>query len=451
MIRCKLNEIGRRAMHWIRLPLLPAAVILTAPSLAASPGHVPITDIDRIVAVVNNDVITQSELQKRLTETKQQLSAQKIQPPPEDVLRRQLLERMVVENIQLQLASQTGIRVTDADVERAIESIATRNKISTNVLFDKAREQGFDRDAYRDQIRNQVTIQQLVDREITSRIVVSEGEVKNYLETSHATRQDSTEYDISHIYIAVPESATTEQVTSAKQRAEEVRQRVLEGEDFARAAVTYSQGPNALSGGALGWKNAAQLPELFVSALTKLEPGATSNVLRGPNGFHILRLNGRRDASAAAATIRQTHVRHILMRPSEIQSVRQITERLLELRRRIEAGEDFATLAKTFSEDTVSARDGGDLGWVGPNQLVPAFEKVMDRLDIDKISEPVQTPFGLHLIQVLARREQAAAGEREEATARRQILARKADDRYEQWVRQLRDEAYVEYLSSDLN
>lgn len=451
MIRWGLHEIHRHTMHWIRLWFLPAAVLIAAPSLAATPAHVPIADIDRIVAVVNNDVITQSELDKRLTQTKQQLNTQKIQLPPEDVLRRQLLERMVVEDIQLQLALQTGIRVTDADVERAIESIASRNKLTTSALFDTVRQQGFDRSAYHDQIRKQITIQQLIDREITSRVVVSEGEVKNYLENSRTARQEATEYDISHIYISLAESATTEQVASAKQRAEDVRRRVLAGEDFARAAVTYSQGPNALTGGALGWKSAAQLPELFVSALAKLEPGTISSVLRGPNGFHILRLNGRRNSSPTEALIQQTHVRHILLRPSEIQSVRETTERLLELRRRIEAGEDFATLAKTYSEDAISAANGGDLGWVSPSQLVPAFEQAMDRLDIDKISEPVQTSFGLHLIQVLGRREQAATGERAQATARRQIHARKADDRYEQWVRQLRDEAYVEYLLDELN
>jgi peptidyl-prolyl cis-trans isomerase SurA len=351
----------------------------------------------------------------------------------------------------LQLAAQTGIRVTDADVERAIEAIAARNKMSASALFDTVREQGFDRSAYRDQIRKQITIQQLIDREITSRIVVSEGEVKNYLENSRAARNDTTEYDVSHIYISLPESATTEQVALAKQRAEEVRQRILGGEDFARAAVTYSQGPNALTGGALGWKSAAQLPQLFVTTLAKLEPGNISEVLRGPNGYHILRLNGRRSSAASEAPIQQTHVRHILLRPSEIQSVSETTERLMELRRRIEAGEDFATLAKTYSEDAISAANGGDLGWVSPSQLVPEFEKAMDRLDVNKVSEPVQTSFGLHIIQVLARREQTATGEREQATARQQIHARKADDRYEQWVRQLRDEAYVEYLLDDVN
>ena len=438
-------------MRSVHLGSLLAAMFIAAPLSAAAPARVPITDVDRIVAVVNNDVITQSELEKRLVQTKQQLGTQQIELPPEDVLRRQLLERMVIEDIQLQLAAQTGIRVTDADVERAIEAIAARNKMSTSALFDTVREQGFDRSAYRDQIRKQITIQQLIDREINSRIVVSEGEVKNYLENSRAARNDTTEYDVSHIYISLPESATTEQVALAKQRAEEVRQRILGGEDFARAAVTYSQGPNALTGGALGWKSAAQLPQLFVTTLAKLEPGNISEVLRGPNGYHILRLNGRRSSAASEAPIQQTHVRHILLRPSEIQSVSETTERLMELRRRIEAGEDFATLAKTYSEDAISAANGGDLGWVSPSQLVPEFEKAMDRLDVNKVSEPVQTSFGLHIIQVLARREQTATGEREQATARQQIHARKADDRYEQWVRQLRDEAYVEYLLDDVN
>ena len=438
-------------MRSVHLGSLLAAMFIAAPLSAAAPARVPITDVDRIVAVVNNDVITQSELEKRLVQTKQQLGTQQIELPPEDVLRRQLLERMVIEDIQLQLAAQTGIRVTDADVERAIEAIAARNKMSASALFDTVREQGFDRSAYRDQIRKQITIQQLIDREITSRIVVSEGEVKNYLENSRAARNDTTEYDVSHIYISLPESATTEQVALAKQRAEEVRQRILGGEDFARAAVTYSQGPNALTGGALGWKSAAQLPQLFVTTLAKLEPGNISEVLRGPNGYHILRLNGRRSSAASEAPIQQTHVRHILLRPSEIQSVSETTERLMELRRRIEAGEDFATLAKTYSEDAISAANGGDLGWVSPSQLVPEFEKAMDRLDVNKVSEPVQTSFGLHIIQVLARREQTATGEREQATARQQIHARKADDRYEQWVRQLRDEAYVEYLLDDVN
>jgi peptidyl-prolyl cis-trans isomerase SurA len=436
-------------VHTPRIALLLLSV-LTVPAAFAAVTRAPIIDIDRIVAVVNDDVITATELEDRLAQTKRQLATQQIAPPPEDVLRRQLLERMIVEDIQLQLASKTGIRVSDQDVERAIESIASRNKMSVRELYDTVQRQGFDRAAYHEQIRKQITIEQLVDREITSRINVSDSEVNNYLESSQAHSRDATEYNVAHIYVSVPESATTEQIAAAKQRAEDIAHRLRDGEDFARAAVTYSQGPNALTGGALGWKNAAQLPELFVNALAKLEPGGVTDVLRGPNGFHILRLNDRRTAARAEASVPQTHVRHILMKPNEIQSVADVRKRLLQIRERLEAGEDFATLARTYSEDAVSATNGGDLNWVSPNQLVPEFERAMDQLKIGEISEPVQTPFGLHLIQVLGRRQQPVTGERAQK-ARQQIRARKGDDRYEQWVRQLRDEAYVEYLLDDVN
>jgi peptidyl-prolyl cis-trans isomerase SurA len=436
---------------------VPALLVLlflavgAAVTPAQAAARAPITDIDRIVAVVNDDVITATELKERLTQTEQQLATQQIKPPPEDVLKRQVLERMIVEDIQLQLAAHTGIRVTDQDVERAIQTIAERNKMSVSDLYDTVRRQGFDRSAYHDQIRKQVTIQKLIDREITSRISVSESEVQNYLENAAARAHRDSEYNVSHIYIPVPESATTEQIAASKRRAQEVERLLRGGEDFARAAVTYSQGPDALTGGALGWKSAAQLPELFVNALEKLEPGDITAVLRGPNGFHILRLNARRNATVTEESVQQTHVRHILLRPSEIQSLSEVRGRLLDIRRRLEAGADFAELAKTYSEDAVSAANGGDLGWVSPNQLVPAFEHAMDALQPGEISQPVQTPFGLHLIQVLGRRQQTVTGQRDLAAARRQILARKADDRYEQWVRQLRDEAYVEYLLDDVN
>jgi peptidyl-prolyl cis-trans isomerase SurA len=433
-----------------RIVLLLSAA-LAVPAAFAAAARAPIIDIDRIVAVVNNDVITATELQERLAQTKQQLATQQIASPPEDVLRRQLLERMVVEDIQLQLAAQTGIRVSDQDVDQAIGSIADRNNMSARELYDMVQQQGFDRSAYRDQIRKQITIQQLVDREITSHITVSDSEVNNYLESAQARARDTTEYNVSHIYVPVPESATAEQIAAAKQRAEDIVRRLRGGEDFARAAVTYSQGQNALTGGVLGWKSAAQLPELFVNALAKLEPRGITDVLRGPNGFHILRLNDRRTAAPAEAPIQETHVRHILMKPSAIESAADVKKRLLQIRSRLEAGEDFAALARTYSEDPVSAANGGDLNWVGPNQVVPEFEHAMDRLKIGEISEPVQTSFGLHLIQVLGRRQAPVTGERARDMARRQIRARKGDDRYEQWVRQLRDEAYVEYMLDDVN
>ena len=436
-------------MRTLVASLCLAAALAAVPAAAAPRNRV--VEIDRIVAIVNDSVITESELDKRLEETRQQLAAQKIEAPPEDVLQRQLLERIVLEEIQLQLAAQTGIRVTDQDIERAIRSIAERNNMRVEELFATVRAQGFDRSAYREQLRKQIAIQQLVDREISSQVFVSESEVNNFLENARGRERQADEYNLSHIYIPVPESASAEQIASAKTRAAEVRRQLQAGEDFAQLAVTYSQGADALKGGALGWKTSGQLPELFVAALDRLQPGQVSEVLRGPNGFHLLRLNERRGGGAGEEVVQQTRVRHILLRPSEILSLNDARERLQQLKQQLAAGEDFTTLARTHSDDTASAANGGDLGWVGPKQLVPAFEQAMSRLAPGEISDPVQTPFGVHLIQVLERREQAVTGERERAAAREQIHARKADDRYEQWVRRLRDEAYVEYLLEDLD
>jgi peptidyl-prolyl cis-trans isomerase SurA len=430
--------------HTVISVLLAGLIISPASAVPAPPTQV--TDIDRIIAVVNNDVITANELDSRMAETKQQLATQQIKLPPDDVLRRQLLERLIIEQIQVQLATQTGIRVTEQDVEQAIRTIANRNNMSVDALYDTVRRQGFDRASYHEQIRNQMAIQQLVEREVTSQVSVSESEVSNFLESRQTLAQGDSEYNLSHIYIPIPESPTPEQINTAKSRADEVQRKVKSGEDFARAAVTYSQGPDALKGGAIGWKSAGQLPELFVATLGKLRPGEVSEVLRGPNGFHILLLNDRRGGATTEEAVQETRVRHILLRPSEIQSLDDARNTLAQVRRRVADGEDFAVIARAVSEDTVSAANGGDLGWVRPKQLVLAFEQAMNALEPGQLSEPIRTPFGVHLIQVLERRQLTVAGERARLTARDQIHARKADDRYEQWMRQLRDESYVEYL-----
>lgn len=432
----------------MRLRALPLLFLLVAPAFAAAPP--PVLDVDRIVAVVNNDVITETELDARLAETRRSLANQQIRLPPDDVLRRQLLERMIIERVQVQLASQTGIRVTDQDVEQALQTIAARNKITVDELYRTVTREGLNRAAYREQVRNQILIQQLVDREITSRVSVTESEVANFLEGEQQRTRADEEFNIAHIYIAVPETAATEQVRQAKARADQVLRELREGGDFGQAAVSYSQGPDALKGGAIGWRNSGQLPELFVAALERMRPGEVSEVLRGPNGFHILKLNDRRGKEGAEA-ITQTHVRHILLKPSEIQSAAEARSKLGQLRDRIAAGENFGELARVHSEDSVSAAKGGDLGWVAPKQLVPEFEAAMNELAVNQLSEPVATPFGVHLIQVLGRRQQDVSEERARQAARSQIHARKADDRYEQWVRQLRDEAYVEYLLDEVN
>jgi peptidyl-prolyl cis-trans isomerase SurA len=435
-------------MRHFAAPLLILALLTPAFARSAAPTG-PAVDIDRIVAIVNDGVITGSQLDERLAEAKIQLQSRNIKMPADDVLRQQLLERMIVEQLQLQVAKSYGIRVTDQDVERAAQRIAQQNKITKDALYAMVRKDaGLDRADYHRQLREQITIQQLVQREINSRISVSESEINNFLESARTQHGDG-EYHLSHIFIAIPESATPEQIQKAKTKAESVHTQIKKGEDFGRAAVAHSKGAEAMKGGDLGWKSAGQLPDMFVTAVASLKPGAVTDVLRGPNGFHILKLHDRRGGDTQES-IQQTHVRHILIRPSEIMSREQAHNALKRLRERALHGDDFAALAQTHSEDPVSASRGGDLGWVNTGQLVPEFERAMNALAPGEISEPVESPFGVHLIQLVERR-QSVSDEGARARARNQIHARKSEDQYEQWLRQLRDEAYVEYLLEELD
>ncbi|MBI5782813.1 MAG: peptidylprolyl isomerase [Gammaproteobacteria bacterium] len=425
------------------LTLFLSSVTMAAPQRASG-------DIDRIVVIVNDDVITDSELNQRLRETRKQLELEKISAPQDAVLKKQLLERMVLERLQIQLAAQTGIRISESDVDRAFETMARRNNLNAEEFRKALNQKGMDITAYRNQLRDQLTIQQLLEREINNRVTVTDNEVDNFLENPQSRADMGMSYQLSHILIGIPESASPEAIQAARKRAEDVHRQLAGGANFEQTAVSHSQGADALKGGNLGWKKAGELPELFLSVLKNMSAGGISDILRSPNGFHILKLNSMRgDTQAEAVT--QTHVRHILLKPSEILSPEDARNKLLALRERIENGEDFAALARAHSEDTGSAASGGDLGWTNPGQMVPEFEKAMNALKPDQLSQPVHSPFGLHLIQVLGRRSHDMTQERVLAAARQQIHARKADERYEQWARQLRNEAFVEYLLEDVN
>ncbi len=429
---------------------LSGLILLLLPGFAAAAPQRTNGNIDRIVVIVNDDVITESELNQRLRETRKQLELEKINTPPDAALKKQLLERMVLEHLQLQLATQTGIRIGDADVDRAFETVARRNNLGADEFRKALMQKGMDVTAYRNQLREQLTIQQLLEREINNRVNVTDTEVTNFLENSQGRAGMDVSYQLSHILIGIPESASPEAIQAARKRAEDIHRQLTQGANFEQTAVSHSQGADALKGGNLGWKKAGELPELFMGALQNMAAGDISEVIRSPNGFHILKLNNRRgDTQAEAVT--QTHVRHILLRPSEILSPEDARNKLLALRERIENGEDFTALARAHSDDPGSAASGGDLGWTNPGQMVPEFEKAMNALKVDQISEPVRSSFGLHLIQVLGRRSHDVTQERVFAAARQQIHARKADERYEQWVRQLRNEAFVEYLADDVN
>ena len=426
------------------LPIL-FVVLLTLPfALMTHVASAEAADpIDRILIVVNDEIITAREVETRVAAVRARLASQKVNLPPDDILRRQVMERMVAERLQQQAARQLGFTVSDERLDQAIRRVAEQNRKSPDDLRRESEKEPGGYRAFREELRGQLLVQQLVEREVNNRVFVSEAEVENFL-TNQAGRDGGVEYNISHILLGLPESASPEVIARAKQRAEELLAELRKGADFGQLAVANSQGQNALEGGGLGWKQAGQLPDLFVNALRTLQPGTVSEVLRSPSGFHILRLNDRR-GGGEALKVTQTRARHILIKTGELVPSNEAQRRIEQLRERIVDGANFAETARAHSEDVGSAANGGNLGWMNPGQTVPEFEKAMNALKPGELSAPVKSPFGVHLIQVQERRERDVSQEREAATARNQLHARKADERYEQWLRQLRDDAFVEY------
>ena len=402
--------------------------------------------VNRIVAVVNDDVITAVELDDRVQAISTQIQKRGIPLPPENVLRKQVLEQMIMDRIQLQYAAEVGLKVDDDQLNKAIERIASENKMSAE-QFRKAIEQdGVDFDKFRNEIRTEIVKTKLRQREVDSKIVVTDTEVNNYLR--NLKRQGKAEeYNLSHIFIRLPEQADAKQIEAQLRKAELALNTLKGGADFGQVAASYSDAQDALQGGALGWKPAGQLPTAFTELLQKMKSGEVSGILRSPNGFHIIKLNDRRDASSQAL-VTQTHVRHILIKTGENVSEDDARKELLSIRDKIEKGADFAQEAKLHSDDP-SASDGGDIGWVSPGDTVPEFQKAMDALKPGEISEPVHTPFGWHLIQVLGRRSEDVGKEKQIMEARKALGARKSDEAYQEWLRQLRDRAYVEYRLDD--
>ena len=430
----------RRALAGL---LLCAALL---PAGQAAPA--PTARLDRVLVIVNNEVITESELKARLKEVRKSIASQKIAAPPEDVLKKQVLERMVLEKIQFQVATLTGIQVSNDRVEQAVQRIAQQNRLTPAELIKALKQEGIEPARFRSQIRTQLVIQQLVERDVQNRINVTDGEIENFLAAGE-NRAGGSEYNAAHILIALPEAATPEAIEAARTRADTLWRELKQGADFQQAALAHSQGQTALEGGQLGWKKAGQLPALFTATLKQLRPGEISEVLRGPNGFHILKLIDKR-GQAQERPVTQARARHILIRATEVVPMNEAKRRIEQLRERIEQGEDFAALARVHSDDIGSSTGGGDLGWLTPGQASPDFERAVEGLKLNELSAPVRTPYGVHLIQVLERREHDISAELSLNSARQQVHTRKADERYEQWLRQLRDEAYVEYRAEEL-
>ncbi len=398
--------------------------------------------VDRVVAVVNKDVITLTELAEHTARAEAELRRQRIAAPERTVLERQVLERLVLDKAQLQLAASTGMRVDELQLDRAVQRVAQNNNMTLAELRRALERDGVEFERFRAELREQILLTRLREREVDDRVQVSEAEVDLYLEEHKASLAAKVEYDVAHVLVRVPEQARPEQVEQARARAERVRDEARTGGDFARLAASHSDAGDALQGGALGWRAPGRLPELFAEALAGMQPGAVSEPLRSPAGFHVVKLLGRRGAGDAAP-VTQTRARHILVKTNEIVSEEDARRRLQGLRERIAAGADFAELARLNSEDGTAAR-GGELGGVYPGEMVPEFERAMNALAPGELSPPVRTPFGFHLIQVQERRAADVSAERQRLQARLALRERKADEAYQDWLRQLRDRTYVE-------
>ena len=420
---------------------LVAALAMLAASAPAQQARGPVV-IDRIVAVVNNEVITRGDLEERYRLATVQLKQQGTPPPPRDVLEKQILDRMVIDRVQLQMAKETGLRIDDAELDRSLQRIAQENKLTLQQLRAALEKDRIPFAKFREDIRNEIVLARLRQREVDNKIVVSESEIESFISAQQGREQRREEFNLSHILVTVPENAAPEQIQARRARAEQALQQIRTGADFRQVAATFSDAPDALQGGVLGWRDSERLPTLFVDALRPLATGDVAPILRSPNGFHILRLNERRGVSSQVI-VRQTHARHILIKTNELVPEAEARRRLEGLRERLENKADFAELARLHSEDA-SGIKGGDLGWISPGDTVPEFERAMNALEPGQLSAPVQTPFGWHLIQVLERRDEDMSKDRRRVGALTALRARKSDDSYQEWVRQLRDRAYVE-------
>lgn len=417
-------------------PLLLGAVLL------ASGAQAQFQSLDRVVAIVDNDVIMYSQLDQRLREVEQTIGKRGGQLPPQDVLQQQVLERLIVENLQLQIGDRSGIRITDEELNQAMASIAERNSLTLDQFRAALARDGLSFEDAREQIRREMVISRVRQRRVAERIQVTNQEVQNFLASDLGQIQLSEEFRLANILIPVPEAASPDEIRAAAQKTAQVYDSLRGGADFAQTAMSSSASENALEGGEIGWRKSAQLPPAFAEMIRGLSVGDITEPVRTPGGFMIVKLLEKRGGDTLVRD--EVHVRHILIKPNEVRSEAE-TRRLVErLYQRIVAGEDFATLAKSFSEDPGSALNGGDLNWIDPNSLVPEFREVMAKTPSGQLSEPFKSPYGWHVLEVLGRRATDSSEQYREQQAMNVLRNRKYDEELQAWLRQIRDEAYVE-------
>jgi peptidyl-prolyl cis-trans isomerase SurA len=436
--RCTIAQFRLQLSARSLIVLFVAAGTVVCTSATAQ----SIAELDRIVAVVNSDVIVESQLDKRVRRIRAELREKGTTPPNVSALERQVLDRLILDRLQLQIAKENGLRVEDEELNQTIDRIAAGNKLSLREFRDVLERDGLPFSRFRAQVRDEILLSRVRQRSVERRVKVSPREIDNFLATMKSQGGQVNEYNLSHILIAIPEAASAEQISTAKDRATQVLTRARNDEDFAALAAEFSDGQQALQGGDLGWRKSAELPTIFADAVPGLKPGDASELIRSPSGFHIVKMHDLRGDSKFVVT--QTRARHILMRPNDILSDQQLRVRLTQLRVRIENNESFEEIARASSDDTVSASSGGDLGWLNPGATVPEFERTMKTLADGEISEPFRTQFGWHIVQVLERREHDDTEQVKRTRAATQIRKRKVDEEVQNWLRQIRDEAYVE-------
>ncbi|NJD05002.1 MAG: molecular chaperone SurA [Methylococcaceae bacterium] len=399
--------------------------------------------VDRIVAVVDDGVILESELIEKVGAIKKNLRQSNTSLPPDSILVRQVLERMIVDKIQAQMAERAGVRVDEETLRMAVQQIAQRNRMSMEEFRASLRSEGIDYADFVEQIRGEIAVGRFRASQVNNQVKVSEQEIQNYLDSrSGEGASRDAEYLFGHILIRTPQAASPEAVQKARDKAEKVLAEIRKGLDFKEAALGASDDEQALKGGDLGWRKKSQIPSLFAEYADSMKEGEIEGPIRSSSGFHIIKLLGVRGGENHSIT--KTRVRHILIRPNEVISDDDAREKIQALKRRIEGGEDFTSLARGHSDDKSSAIKGGEMGWVQPGALVPPFEAAMNKLAVNELSEPVQTQFGWHLIQVLERKQSDDSAEYLRNQAREEISKRKIEEETELWLRRIRDEAYVE-------
>jgi peptidyl-prolyl cis-trans isomerase SurA len=400
-------------------------------------------ELDRIVAVVENDIIMQSELETKLRIVVAQMKQQGVQLPPNNVLETQILERMILTKIQLQKAEETGIRVDDETLNRAINNIADGNNVSLSQFREILEKDGYNYEQFRENIREEIVISRLRQRQVDNRISITTKEIDNALANLEFQGKTETEYRLQHILISLPEAPSPDEEEQARLIATKVLEDLETGLDFTTMATTVSDGQRALEGGDLGWRKKNEIPTIFSAQVATMEKGDISDLIKSSSGFHIVKLTDVR--SSEKQIITQTRARHILIKVDELTTADDAWVRLEQLKVRIEGGDDFAKLAKANSDDKLSAAEGGDLGWSSPGRLVPQFEEVMNQLEIGMISQPFETQFGWHILEVIERREYDDTENAKREKASETIRRRKSEEAHQNWLRHLRDEAYVEY------